>query len=346
MNLPLISELCGYIIVLREPRLSLYQRNSKGDNMITDLVITKLDTARTALAEAKTIQETKKILDIASAAEIYVKRQQLGEEAIKYATAIKVEALAQLGRMLKETLRAEARFDEGNQKVPSSNLQPTLANLGLDKKTSKLAQDIANLPEEQFERVKQGVVSITKARREAAVSKVNRVETALPSAKYRILYADPPWSYGDKLTENYGTAEYHYRTMTLAELKALPIKEVAEDNSVLFLWVTSPMIPESLEVIEAWGFDYKASFVWDKVKHNMGHYNSVRHELLFICTRGSCLPDNNKLYDSVQVIERTKHSEKPELFRNIIDDLYISGSRIELFARRKVTGWDSWGDEL
>ena len=78
----------------------------------------------------------------------------------------------------------------------------------------------------------------------------------------------------------------------------------------------------------------------------MGHYNSVRHELLLVCTKGSCLPDNQKLFDSVQSIERTEHSVKPEIFRSIIDTLYTKGNRIELFARRKVKNWDSYGNAI
>ena len=80
--------------------------------------------------------------------------------------------------------------------------------------------------------------------------------------------------------------------------------------------------------------------------HNMGHYNSVRHEFLLVCTRGSCTPDNVQLFDSVQSIERTEHSKKPEAFRKIIETLYTNGSRIELFAREKHDGWQSWGNEL
>ena len=115
----------------------------------------------------------------------------------------------------------------------------------------------------------------------------------------------------------------------------------------LFLWVTSPFLKKCFEVIEAWGFEYKTNFVWYKVKHNFGYYNSVRHEHLFICTKGSCTPDNDKLINSVQTIERSKkHSEKPEKFREIIDTLYPNGKRIELFARNKAKGWDSWGNEI
>lgn len=129
--------------------------------MQTDLVLAKLDTARTALAEAKTIQETKKILDVAAAAEILAKRQKLGEEAVQYATSIKVEALAQLGRMLQDNPKNTGARGYGKSGV--TNQYPTLEELGLDKRTSKLAQDIAALPEDKIEAVKQGVVSISKA---------------------------------------------------------------------------------------------------------------------------------------------------------------------------------------
>lgn len=170
---------------------------------------------------------------------------------------------------------------------------------------------------------------------------------SFPTGKYRVIYADPPWQYGDPLmVEGYKvSAEMHYPTMGLPELKLLPVAEMAEDDAVLFLWATSPMVREAFELAEAWGFEYKAMFVWDKVKHNWGHYNSVRHELLLLCTRGTCLPDTKELVDSVQTVERGEHSEKPEEFRAIIDRLYPYGGRVELFARWKAENWDVWGNE-
>ena len=158
-----------------------------------------------------------------------------------------------------------------------------------------------------------------------------------------MIYADPPWSYNDKQnTETLGGAEKHYPTMPLNDICALPVP--VEDNAVLFLWVTSPLLEDCFKVINAWGFTYKSSFVWDKIRHNMGHYNSVRHEFLLVCTKGSCVPDVAKLYDSVQSIERTDHSRKPKEFRDIINTLYPAGNRLELFAREAPEGWDVWGN--
>jgi len=110
-------------------------------------------------------------------------------------------------------------------------------------------------------------------------------------------------------------------------------------------WTTSPKLFECKAVIDAWGYEYKTSMVWDKVKHNVGYYVSVRHEFLLIATRGSCLPDNPKLHDSVIVKERTEHSAKPEVFYEIIEDIY-KGKKIELFARGKERkGWTFWGNQ-
>ncbi len=230
---------------------------------------------------------------------------------------------------------------------------PTLSELGIERMQSSRWQAIARLDAQVFEDHILETKEDGKELTTASVIRVAKFEEArqgkvTPPAvkgKYRIIYADPPWKYNDKLVDGYGPAEFHYPTMTIYEMCQLPIKELAENNAVLFVWVTSPLLEESFSVIHAWGFEYKTSFMWDKVKHNMGHYNSVRHEFLLVCTRGSCTPDNPKLYDSVQTIERTEHSVKPEEFRTIIDDLYTYGKRIELFARRPAPGWEVLGNE-
>jgi N6-adenosine-specific RNA methylase IME4 len=204
--------------------------------------------------------------------------------------------------------------------------------------------------EEQKAEVAEGKSSIKKVYTQ--IQKAERLEknkaTEWPKGKYRVIYADPPWQYGDERAGgNHGGAVDHYNTMGINELKNMPIVSLAEDNAVLFLWATAPLLPEALELINAWGFKYKTNFIWDKVKHNMGHYNSVRHELLLIATKGSCTPDNVELFDSVQSIERTdRHSEKPEEFRKIIETLYIYGNKLELFARKSVEGWEVFGNEI
>ena len=217
--------------------------------------------------------------------------------------------------------------------------------LGVSPRYVSEAKRLSQEAPELFEAVKAGAKTITQARREAI--RQNAPETPeMPSGKYRVIYADPPWSYGNTQPDYHTEQSDHYPTMPLAEICAMPVAEITEDDAVLFLWVTSPMLPESFDVVKAWGFKYKASFVWDKVRHNMGHYNSVRHEFLLICVKGSCQPDVTELFDSVQSIERTTHSRKPPEFREIIDAIYPIGQRIELFATERVDGWDRYGNEV
>jgi N6-adenosine-specific RNA methylase IME4 len=213
---------------------------------------------------------------------------------------------------------------------------------------SKAAELTRAAPE--FQRAVVAKINSDDVRPQEAIRRVKaetiaKSEMEAPSGKYRVIYADPPWSYGNTSIDKLGEQRDHYPVMTLKEICDLPVKDMAQDDAVLFLWTTSPMLEECFDVIRAWGFKYKASFVWDKIKHNMGHYNSVRHEFLLVCVRGSCQPDVRQLFDSVVSIERTEHSKKPEEFAKIIDTIYPNGSRIELFSRVPRHGWAAWGYE-
>ena len=134
-----------------------------------DPVLARLDIARSALAKAQTIQAVKQIADLATAAKVYARQQKLGQESIGFANAVKVEALRRLGEILKQTERNKGGAGRlgggtsGTQKVPLLDAPPTLADEGLTKKESALAQKLASLPVEQFEQVKEGTASVAKA---------------------------------------------------------------------------------------------------------------------------------------------------------------------------------------
>lgn len=247
-----------------------------------------------------------------------------------------------------------SRAEECPKEKPAPKTRDTRAKAaGTNAKYIDAADKILSDQPEMAADIESGKKTLSQAQRELRQKELAAKAPPPPSGKYRVIYADPPWKYNDAMTisrnglgESYGPAEAHYPPMTISELCALPVKELAEDNAVMFLWTTSPLLEDTFQIIKAWGFKYKSSFVWDKVKHNMGHYNSVRHEFLLVCTRGSCTPDVKRLFDSVQSIERTeKHSEKPHEFRDIIDTIYSNGTRIELFSRQAAEGWDAWGNE-
>jgi len=218
-------------------------------------------------------------------------------------------------------------------------------------------EEVASLEPEQQEimldKAEQENLSVREIREEVKKIKrgdENRTQQELPNKKYQIIYADPPWKYY-KDQEYFGQdAERHYPTMTEEELADLPIKGLADDNCVLYLWTTAPKLNRAFEIINAWGFDYKTCMIWDKVKHNMGFYASIRHEILIIAGRGSSAPTDKSAAnqtDSVYVEERTEHSKKPEYFYGMIERLHPEKkNKIELFARNKRDDWDCWGNEI
>lgn len=172
----------------------------------------------------------------------------------------------------------------------------------------------------------------------------------LPDGKHRVIYADPPWQYNDARQtddhrESTGAID-HYSTMTFDELKALNIKSLAADDCVLLLWGTFPLLPEALDLLKVWGFEYKQAFVWNKKHGAFGSYHDAEAELLFVATIGSCVPEIDKKEKQIQSFARGKHSHKPEEWRALIDKLWPSGPRIELFRRGNVPrGWKTWGAE-
>jgi N6-adenosine-specific RNA methylase IME4 len=221
------------------------------------------------------------------------------------------------------------------------------------KLTHNLASKLADAPKEDREAVldlvDQGMKPV-RAHRQVSHARLAKASLELPEGVYCVIYADPPWQYGDqKACESYArlSAKNHYPDMATADVCALPVQDMAADNAVLFLWGTAPMLPDALEVIAAWGFDYKQHFVWYKGRRNLGHYHGCQHELLFLATRGACKPETDDRPNSVQTIKRTgRHSAKPEHFRELIDTLYPTGPRVELFRRGDAPeGWTVWGNE-
>ena len=175
---------------------------------------------------------------------------------------------------------------------------------------------------------------------------------AMPSGKFSLIYADPPWRYEHVKTES-RAIENQYPTMSLDEIKAQFIP--AGDDCVLFLWATSPKLAESMEVVSEWGFEYRTCAVWDKETVGMGYYFRQQHELLLIATKGSPgVPDEGDRVGSIFRssafrTKRMKHSEKPHEVYDLIDKMYPRYARedlrIELFSRTKKDGWSNWGND-
>lgn len=174
---------------------------------------------------------------------------------------------------------------------------------------------------------------------------------SFPNKKYSIIYADPPWSYNDKGCN--GAAAKHYNTMSPEELRRLPIKDIAEKDCILFMWATYPKINEALQLISAWGFQYKTvAFQWIKQNKSgkgfffgLGRYTRGNSEPCLIAVKGK----PHRVSAGVRQLVVSPigiHSRKPPEVRDKIVELMGDLPRIELFAREIVPGWDCWGNEI
>lgn len=180
---------------------------------------------------------------------------------------------------------------------------------------------------------------------------------AVLEGQFRVLYVDFPWRYGDRPPSGSGSGE-NYPTMTYAdgETWAETILPHVTKEAAMGFWVPAPLlydtgdgdnVPGPLRIIRALDFEPKAQFIWDKGKHVYGHYVSVQHEILVLCTRGSCTPDRlTPMLDSVVSCPPPSedHSAKPPIFRGFLERLW-DGPYLELFASANVEGWTCWGND-
>jgi N6-adenosine-specific RNA methylase IME4 len=156
------------------------------------------------------------------------------------------------------------------------------------------------------------------------------------------IYADPPWRYDNQGTR--AATDNHYETMTVEEIAALPVEQLAAPNSHLHLWTTNAFLFDCKGLMEAWGFEYKSALIWVKPQMGIGNYWRVSHEFLLLGVRGSC-PFRDRSRMSWIEAERTVHSRKPDVFRQAVEAV-SPGPRLELFGREVVEGWTVWGNEI
>lgn len=221
-------------------------------------------------------------------------------------------------------------------------------------------------PEAVKEKIRTGELSINQAYQSVRrLEKVEAVEekiaehSEVPTGsiniyntdkKYNIIYADPAWQYFESGNKN---QSLHYKTMTIEEICKLPVRDIADDDCILFLWVTFPILQECFKVMEAWGFEYSTcGFNWIKKNKTSdsnffgcGSWTRANSELCLIATKGSV----TRLDATIsQIIETPieEHSKKPVITYELIERLVGKLPRIELFCRQPYEGWDCWGNEV
>lgn len=317
----------------------------------------RLESAKLALSEAKTLVDVKDIRDRAEALRVYSKQAKDSLEIQNACAEIKLRAERRAGEMLAETITL-GRPEKGNTVLP-------LSEVGISKIESSRWQRIALIPETAFESQITSTLSERKELTTAAMLKLanqfapkNGAKKAeeMPSAqvctdlnelvsagrKFGCIYVDPPWQYSNQGTR--ASTDNHYSTMTVDQICALPVRELAADKCHLHLWTTNGFLFECPKIFEAWGFEFKSSFVWVKPQMGIGNYWRNSHEFMLLAVKGGQTAISKSEMSWISA-KRGTHSAKPRCVRDTIQRL-SPGPYLELFGRYPVDGWTVFGDQV
>jgi N6-adenosine-specific RNA methylase IME4 len=322
----------------------------------------RYDAARTALAEARRIDEVKDIRDKAIAVKAYAR--QAGDEAlIRLAAEIKLWAERRAGALLAEMKKHQG----GNPNLSSrrEGLRPTLKALGITYNQSSAWQRVAEIPEQDFVRhlanadlagltlrTLLGALLVRERQRhnqrhqspDAATIALTRLDDLIDSGlKFGTIYVDPPWLYDNQGTR--AATRNHYNGLTVEQIAALPVMMLAAHDAHLHLWTTNAFLFACPKIFDAWGFEFRSSFVWVKKQMGIGNYWRNSHELLLTAVRGDAKSFAVSNLQSWILTGRGPHSAKPDQVRSMLEQA-SPAPRLELFGRREVKGWTVWGDQV
>jgi len=336
--------------------------------------LVKYEAACRAIADAKAVDEVKTVMDKAVALKLYAHQAKNRDLEID-AAEIRMRAERRLGEMIvtqKETVGLNKGAAAGGKKegprgayVEPRDTLPKLSDVGIDKRLSSRAQKIAAVTADKFEemvddwrgRVQQENERITvnllregdKAQRRAEKEQALAGKiAALPDQKFGVILTDPPWTFevrSDKGLDR--SASNHYPTMTIEDIANLDVPSIAADDCVLFMWATSPLLPDALAVMAEWGFTYKSHCIWVKDKIGTGYWFRSQHEILLIGTKGNVpAPAPGTQWSSIVHAPVGSHSEKPATFHEMIEHYFPTLPRLEMHCRGAPRdGWAGWGLE-
>lgn len=247
-----------------------------------------------------------------------------------------VQIATNLGDKIKDAIRNTPTADSKTELLALSRMEP--------KEQAAVAK---KLERGEAKDVREASAQLRRVERVEQIGEISKKGTPLTGAlgRFPVIYADPPWQYDHQTSDN-RLVENHYPTMSLEDICALPVQDIATPDAVVFLWATVPMMPEALQVMDAWGFKYRTGAVWVKDKIGMGFWFRQRHELLLIGVRGNMpTPKEADRPDSVIEACRGAHSVKPPIVYELIERMFPELKRLELFARTAREGWTAWGNE-
>jgi len=280
-----------------------------------------------------------------------LQRRQLSQSQ-KAALAVELDQYRQLQDEGRErrlaNLKGQPAADVATLPVRGRSRERAARLAGVSARTIQYAATVQAADPELFAKVKDGRLPAVEAARQVRQrrrdTELAEAPAPLPAGCWDVLLADPPWPMPGRRGSGRSVVN-HYPTMEIEQIAAFELP-VAND-ALLFLWAVNSMLPQALEILSVWGFEFQTQFVWVKDQIGLGHWNRTQHELLLLGRRGSFpVPPPARRSSSVLAGKRGAHSAKPESAHELIERMVPDGRKLELFRRGPARpGWDSWGNQ-
>lgn len=325
------------------------------------------DNAKNQLLQIKDIESGFEYLNKVKAIETWAKAEKKDAELQNIIAEQKIRTQRILGGLIKDGQErgeiAKAGGDRQSivESIDNGIKAKKLSEIGITRDESSTFKKIAELPEEIFENEIAIAKDESKKRVELTTSRVLQAAKEFERAKniqeqkevikseniksvsglYDVISVDPPWQYGREYDAVSSRVASPYPEMSIEQIKAieLPFK----DDAVLFLWTTHKFLPDSFEILKHWGFEYKATIVWNKEKMGMGAWFRMQCEFCLFAIKGTPFFNNTTERDIITE-QRREHSRKPDSFFQMVNKV-CTGKKLEYFAREKRNGWDVFGND-
>lgn len=330
----------------------------RGRGMLT------VERARKYLAECKDTDEVGEVRDQAKAVEMYLRSRKASIDAQQDAAEIRLRAERRLGELTKEIPRSKGAAKKGvgrrgkkNGVALDDGVVP-LSERGIDRRDAANWQALAAIPEKRFDRyvtearqkgerisAKTPIALERQDKKHKLAKRLQKKPLPLPSGKFDVIIADPPWPYEKREGDTTSRGHLTYPPMEVAKICRLPVPKHAEKDCVLFLWTTNAHLlsGDALRVVRAWGFEPKTMVTWEKNKMGTGDWLRGKTEHCILAVRGRPLVTLTNQTTSIHGNVR-EHSRKPESFYDLVNGL-CPGTKLELFGRQKRKGYRLWGAE-